>query len=98
MVHTQRFSFSDRKFKLIEEGIDGGSLFFQIMVLMYNIFLLFKIDKVLVSEYRWQILAFRLKCAFITGKIIRTVKETILKIRKVVRKMAEFECKFTDSS
>jgi len=46
--------------------------FFQIMMLVYNIFLLFKMGKVSASGYRQWILTFRLKYVFVVGKIIRT--------------------------
>lgn len=54
--------------------------FFQIMMLVYNMFLLFKMDRVSVSEYRQWILMFRLKYAFVTGKIIKTARQTIMKL------------------
>jgi hypothetical protein len=54
--------------------------FFQIMMLVYNIFLLFKMDKVSASEYRQWILTFRLKYVLVAGKIIRTARQTILKL------------------
>jgi hypothetical protein len=37
-------------------------------------------DKVSASEYRQWILTFRLKYVFVAGKIIRTVRQTILKL------------------
>jgi len=37
-------------------------------------------DKVSASEYRQLILTFRLKYVFVRGKIIRTVRQTILKL------------------
>jgi len=39
----------------------ANEAFFQIMMLGYNIFLLFKMDKVSASEYRQWMLTFRLK-------------------------------------
>ena len=45
-----------------------------------NLFLLFKMDKVSASEYRQWILTFRLKYVFVAGKIIRTARQTILKL------------------
>jgi hypothetical protein len=39
----------------------ANEAFFQIMMLVYNIFLLFKMDKVSASEYRQWILTFGLK-------------------------------------
>jgi len=50
------------------------------MMLVYNIFLLFKMDKASASEYRQWILTFRLKYVFVVGKIIRTARQTILKL------------------
>ena len=49
-------------------------------MLVYNIFLLFKMDKVSANEYRQWILILRLKYVFVAGKIIMTVKQTILKL------------------
>lgn len=58
----------------------ANEAFFQLMMLVYNIFLLFKLDKLPVSEYRQWILTFRLKYVFLAGKIIRTARQTILKL------------------
>jgi len=49
-------------------------------MLVYNIFLLFKMDKVSANEYRQWILTFRLKYVFVAGKIIRTARQNILKL------------------
>lgn len=45
---------------------------FQMMMLSYNLFLLFKIDSLEPSEYRQQIKTFRLKYVFLAAKIIKT--------------------------
>lgn len=58
----------------------ANEAFFQIMMLVYNIFLLFKMDRVSASEYRQWILTFRLKYVFVAGKIIKTARQTILKL------------------
>jgi uncharacterized protein YqcC (DUF446 family) len=50
------------------------------MMLVYNIFLLFKMDKVSANEYRQWILTFRLKYVLVAGKIIRAARQTILKL------------------
>ena len=42
----------------------------------------FKMDKVSASEYRQWILTFRSKYVFVAGKIIRTARQTILKLLK----------------
>ena len=53
---------------------------FQIMMLAYNLFLLFKFDFLSVSEYRQQIKTFRLKYVFLAGKIIKTTRYVIMKL------------------
>jgi hypothetical protein len=52
---------------------------FQLMMLAYNLFLLFKIDMVKTTEYRQQIKTFRLRYVFLAGKIIRTARSVWLK-------------------
>ena len=49
----------------------ANEAFFQIMMLVYNIFLflLFKMDKVSASEYRQWILTFRLKYVFVRVRL-----------------------------
>ncbi len=44
------------------------------MMLSYNLFLLFKIDSLEPSEYRQQIKTFRLKYVFLAAKIIKTAR------------------------
>ena len=53
---------------------------FQMMMLSYNLFLLFKFDSLHISEYRQQIKTFRLKYIFLAGKIIRTARSVIMKL------------------
>jgi len=53
---------------------------FQMMMLAYNLFLLFKFDYFDVSEYRQQIKTFRLKYVFIAVKITKTSKSVIMKL------------------
>jgi hypothetical protein len=53
---------------------------FQMMMLAYNLFLLFKFDFLHISEYRQQIKTFRLKYVFLAGKIIRTARSVIMKL------------------
>ena len=60
----------------------ANEAFFQLMMLVYNIFLLFKIDKLPASEYRQWILTFRLKYVFVAGKIIKTARQIILQLLK----------------
>ncbi len=53
---------------------------FQMMMLSYNLFLLFKFDSLSVSEYRQQIKTFRLKYVFLAAKIIKTARNVIMKL------------------
>ena len=53
---------------------------FQMMMLSYNLFLLFKFDFLGISEYRQQIKTFRLKYVFLAGKIIRSARVAIMKL------------------
>jgi hypothetical protein len=53
---------------------------FQLMMLAYNLFLLFKMDFAKGTEYRQQIKTFRLKYIFLAGKIIRTARSVVVKL------------------
>jgi hypothetical protein len=53
---------------------------FQMMMLAYNLFLLFKFDSLCISEYRQQIKTFRLKYIFLAAKIIRTARYVVMKL------------------
>ena len=53
---------------------------FQLMMLAYSLFLLFKFDRLVPQEYRQQIKTFRLKYLFVAGRIIRTARNTVLKL------------------
>jgi hypothetical protein len=53
---------------------------FQMMMLAYNLFLLFKFDFLSISEYRQQIKSFRLKYVFLAAKIIKTARYVIMKL------------------
>ena len=53
---------------------------FQIIMLSYNLFLLFKFESLSVSEYRQQIRTFRLKYVFLAAKIIKTARYVIMKL------------------
>ncbi|TFH38413.1 MAG: IS1380 family transposase [ANME-2 cluster archaeon] len=53
---------------------------FQMMMLSYNLFLLFKLDSLHISEYRQQIKTFRLKYMFLAAKIIRTARYVVMKL------------------
>jgi hypothetical protein len=53
---------------------------FQMMMLAYNLFLLFKFDSLHISEFRQQIKTFRLKYIFLAAKIIRTARYVVMKL------------------
>ena len=53
---------------------------FQLMMMAYNLFLLFKFDRGMKAEYRQQIKTFRLKYIFLAGKIIRSARQVVLKL------------------
>ena len=53
---------------------------FQMMMLSYNLFFLFKFDSLSISEYRQQIKTFRLKYMFLAAKIIKTARYVVMKL------------------
>lgn len=53
---------------------------FQITILLYNLFRLFKCDYLDVSEYRQQIERFCLKYVFLITKILKTTRSAIIKL------------------
>jgi hypothetical protein len=53
---------------------------FQLMMLTYNLFLLFKMDFTKETEYWQQIKTFRLKYIFLAGKIVRTARSVLMKL------------------
>jgi len=72
-----------RGYGVLEAGGDRPvteETIFQLMMLAYNLFLLFKIDMVRTTEYRQQIKTFRLKYIFLAGKIIRTARSVVMKL------------------
>ena len=54
----------------------------QLMMMAYNLFLLFKMDRGMKAEYRQQIKTFRLKYIFLAGKIVRTARRVVMKLPK----------------
>lgn len=56
--------------------------FFKLMMLVYNIFLIFKLDNLASCEYRQFVKTFRFKYVFLAGKVIKTAHQTILKMLK----------------
>jgi len=67
---------------LLLQSFWANEAIFQLMMLAYNIFLLFKMDFANGTEYRQQIKTFRLKYIFLAGKIIRMARNVVLKLSK----------------
>ena len=66
--------------RLLLKSFWANEAIFQMMMLTYNLFLLFKMDFANGTEYRQQIKTFRLKYIFLAAKIIRTARRVIMKI------------------
>jgi hypothetical protein len=65
---------------LLLQSFWANEAIFQMMMLAYNLFLLFKFDSLHISEYRQQIKTFRLKYVFLAAKIIRTARYIVMKL------------------
>jgi hypothetical protein len=65
---------------LLLQSFWANEAIFQLMMLAYNLFLLFKMDFANGTEYRQQIKTFRLKYIFLAGKIIRTARSVVMKL------------------
>ena len=65
---------------LLIQSFWANEAIFQLMMLVYNLFLLFKMDFAGEAEYRQQIKTFRLKYIFLAGKIIRTARSVVIKL------------------
>ena len=65
---------------LILHSFWANEAIFQLMMMSYNIFLLFKTSYMTTKEYRQQIKTFRLKYVFLAVKIISTARYKILKL------------------
>ncbi len=65
---------------LLLQSFWANEAIFQLMMLSYNLFLLFKMDFTNGTEYRQQIKTFRLKYIFLAGKIIRMARSVVLKL------------------
>ena len=66
--------------RLLLKSFWANEAIFQMMMLSYNLFLLFKFDFLGISEFRQQIKTFRLKYVFLAGKIIRTARYVVMKL------------------
>jgi len=65
---------------LLLQSFWDNEAIFQLMMLAYNLFLLFKMDFAEKTEYRQQIKMFRLKYIFLARKIIRTAGSVVMKL------------------
>lgn len=70
---------------LILNSFWANEAIFQIQMLVYNIFLMYKQENLPENEYRQQIKTFRLKYIFVAAKIVKTARQTIMKISKYYR-------------
>lgn len=68
---------------LLLQSFWANESIFQLMMMAYNLFLLFKMDFAKETEYRQQIKTFRLKYIFLAGKIIRTDRGVVMKLSKI---------------
>jgi hypothetical protein len=66
--------------RLLLKSFWSNEAIFQLMMLAYNLFLLFKIEFLRTTEYRQQIKTFRLKYIFLAGKIIKTARSVVMKL------------------
>jgi len=77
---------------LLLQSFWANEAIFQLMMMAYNLFLLFKMDRGMKAEYRQQITCacgtgagktFRLKYIFMAGKIVRTRRRrAVMKLPK----------------
>lgn len=65
---------------LLLKSFWANEAIFQMIMLAYNLFLLFKFDSLHISEYRQQIKTFRLKYVFLAAKIIRTARYIVMEL------------------
>lgn len=65
---------------LLLKSFWANEVVFQMMLLAYNLFVLFKFDSLHISEYRQQIKSFRLKYIFLVAKIVRTARYVVMKL------------------
>jgi hypothetical protein len=75
---------------LLLKSFWANEALFQMMMLAYNLFLLFKFDSLHISEYRQQIKTFRLKYVFLAAKIIRMARYVVMKLSEKYPYQAEF--------
>jgi hypothetical protein len=65
---------------LLLKSFWANEAIFQLMMLAYNLFVLFRMDFTRETEDRQQVKTFRLKYIFLAGKIIRTARSVVMKL------------------
>ena len=65
---------------LLLQSFWANEAIFQLMMLTYNLFLLFKMDFAKETECRQQIKTFRLKYIILAVKLIRTARSVVMKL------------------
>jgi hypothetical protein len=65
---------------LLLKSFWSNEAIFQLMMVAYKLFLLFKSDFLRTTDYRHQIKTFRLKYIFLAGKIIKTARSVVMKL------------------
>jgi hypothetical protein len=71
--------------KMILNSFWANEAIFQIQMLVYNLFLMFKQEHLSENDYWQQIKTFRLKYIFVAAKIVKTGRQKIMKISKDYR-------------
>lgn len=75
----------DHDFYVTNIEINANQAIFQIQMFVYNLFLMFKQEYLSENQYWQQIKTFRLKYIFVAAKIVKTGRQTIMKISKEYR-------------
>jgi hypothetical protein len=65
---------------LLLQSFWANEAIFPLMMLAYNLLLLFKFDFLAILEFRQQIKAFRPNYVFLAGKIIRSARYMVMKL------------------
>ena len=65
---------------LLLKSFWANEAIFQLMMLAYNLFLMFKMYRLKRAEYREQIRTFRWKYVFLAGKIVRSARRVTMKL------------------
>jgi hypothetical protein len=76
---------------LLLQSFWANEAIFQLMMMAYNLFLLFKMDRGMKMEYRQQIKTFRLKYIFLAGKIVRSARKVVMKLSEQYPYQAVFD-------